>query len=90
MGKSSSGKVIGGISSMPKNPAQVKPTYKAGSGTKKSSFPVNNPVGKSTTKTAADGTNKFPGRRDNDTANPSGLRGRESIVAYTKGRSYGK
>ena len=90
MGKSTSGKVLGGITSMPKNPAKFKPTYKSGSGLKKNSFSVNNPVGKSTTKTSADGTNAFPGRRDNDTANPSGLRGRESIVAYTKGRSYGK
>ncbi|CAK9249813.1 unnamed protein product [Sphagnum jensenii] len=75
---------------MPKKPAAFKPTYKTGSGTKAGAFPVNNPVGRSTTKTTPDVTNTFPGRSNSDVANPSGLRGRESLTAYAKGRSYGE
>ena len=63
---------------------------KTSAGTKPGSFPVNAPVGKASTKDTIDVTNTFPGRKNNDTAQPSGLRGRESIDAYAKGRSYGK
>ena len=63
---------------------------KTSAGTKAGSFNVDAPVGKSSTKTTTDVTNSFPGRKNNDVANPSGLRGRESVTAYAKGRSYGK
>lgn len=63
---------------------------KTSAGTKAGSFQVNSPVGKSSTKTTRDISNALPGRKNNDVANPSGLRGRESINAYAKGRNYGE
>lgn len=62
----------------------------SGSGTKSGSFQVDAPVGKASAKTTRDASNPFKGRSNNDVAMPSGLRGRESIMAYNKGRSYGK
>lgn len=67
----------------------VKQT-KTSAGTKAGSFKVNNPVGKSSTATKPNTTNPFKGRKNTDVANPSGVRGRESVAAYAKGRSYGK
>lgn len=63
---------------------------KTSSGTKSGSFQVDAPVGKSSTKDTKDVTNSFPGRKNNDVAFSSGLRGSESVKAYAKGRSYGK
>ena len=63
---------------------------KTSAGTKAGAFAVDAPVGKASTKTTRDSSNPFPGRSNNDVANSSGVRGRESIVAYAKGRSYGK
>ena len=63
---------------------------KSGSGTKSGSFQVDAPKGKASTATTSDVTNSFPGRKNNDVAFPSGLRGRESITAYNAGRSFGK
>jgi hypothetical protein len=83
-------KILGGKPSMPSKPASFKPTYKSGSGVKKNAFGVNAPAGKATTATKGDASNTYPGRRDNDVSNPSGLRGRESLAAYARGRSYGE
>lgn len=63
---------------------------KTSSGTKKGSFPVNAPVGKASTSDTKNVSNSFPGRKNNDVAFSSGLRGSESVKAYAKGRSYGK
>ena len=63
---------------------------KTSAGTKSGSFKVNAPVGKSSTANIKDVTNSLPGRSNNDVAGSSGLRGRESVAAYAKGRSYGK
>lgn len=63
---------------------------KSSAGTKAGSFKVDAPLGKASTANSKDATNKFPGRKNNDVAKSSGLRGSESIKAYNAGRSFGK